>query len=35
MNVRFYLSHDTKNTLKSHFGRENVKISLYFLDAIK
>ena len=26
MNVRFYLSHDNKITLKSHFWHENVKI---------
>ena len=26
MNLRFYLSHDIKITLKSHFWRENVKI---------
>ena len=27
MNVRFYLSYDIKNTLKSHFWRKNVTIS--------
>ena len=26
MNVRFYLSYDIKNTLKSHFWRKNVII---------
>ena len=26
MNLRFYLSHDIKITLKSHLWRENVKI---------